>query len=97
MYGRASKKHRRALVNYDISTQKYEIIGAMDHQTRYRYIGQINTSFTPGAPIDSRELFAGREKQVDRVISIIFQKGSHPVLFGERGVGKTSLTNTIFD
>jgi Cdc6-like AAA superfamily ATPase len=70
---------------------------AMDHRTRYRYIGQINTSFTPGAPIDSRDLFAGREKQVDKVISTIFQKGSHPVLFGERGVGKTSLTNTIFD
>ncbi len=69
----------------------------MDHQTRIRYIAQINTWFTPNSPIDSRDLFAGRERQVDSVISTIFQKGSHAVLFGERGVGKTSLAITIFD
>lgn len=69
----------------------------MDHRTRIRFVAQINQSFTPGAPIDSRDLFAGREKQVQKVIGTIFQKGSHPVLFGERGVGKTSLANTIFD
>ncbi len=34
---------------------------------------------------------------MDKVIGTIFQKGAHAVLFGERGVGKTSLTNTIFD
>lgn len=69
----------------------------MDHQTRIRYIALINTSFTPNQPIDSRELFAGRERQVDKVVSTIFQRGAHAVLFGERGVGKTSLTNTIND
>lgn len=69
----------------------------MNHETRIRYIAQINTWFTPNQPIDSRDLFAGREKQVDKVISTIFQRGAHAVLFGERGVGKTSLTNTISD
>jgi Cdc6-like AAA superfamily ATPase len=69
----------------------------MDHKTRIRYLANINTYFTPGAPINSRDLFAGRERQVDQVISTIFQRGTHAVLFGERGVGKTSLANTIFD
>lgn len=69
----------------------------MDEQTRYRYIGQINGAFTPNTPIDARSLFAGRKKQVEKLISAIFQKGSHAVLFGERGVGKTSLARTIFD
>ncbi|MGA3370713.1 MAG: ATP-binding protein [Terracidiphilus sp.] len=57
----------------------------------------INRAFTPGAPIDSRDLFAGRRTQVDKLLNVIFQRGTHAVLFGERGVGKTSLANTIFD
>ena len=69
----------------------------MEERTKYRYIAEINSTFTPGSAIDSRDLFAGRTKQVEKVISTIFQKGSHAILFGERGVGKTSLANTLFD
>src|SRR5690349_14358500 len=69
----------------------------MDERAKYRYLAEINSTFTPGSPIDSRDLFAGRTKQVEKVISTIFQKGSHAILFGERGVGKTSLANTLFD
>src|SRR5581483_3978492 len=71
--------------------------GRMDDVVRYTYILEINKAFTPGAPIDSRDLFAGRKKQRDKVIGTIFQKGQHAILFGERGVGKTSLANTLFD
>lgn len=60
-------------------------------------MAQINSAFTPNTPIDSRSLFAGRKKQVANLINAIFQKGSHAVLFGERGVGKSSLARTIFD
>jgi GTPase SAR1 family protein len=69
----------------------------MDEQKRYSYMADVNLAFTPGSPIDSRDLFAGRKQQVDKVISTIFQKGAHAILFGERGVGKTSLANTLFD
>ncbi len=69
----------------------------MTEQAKYRLIGQINQAFTPNTPIDSRSLFAGRKKQVESLISVIFQKGSHATLFGERGVGKSSLARTIFD
>ena len=68
----------------------------LDEQ-KYQFYAAINVAFTPGAPINSRDLFAGRTKQVDRVIITIFQRGQHVVLFGERGVGKTSLANTLFD
>src|SRR5271157_4360655 len=64
---------------------------------RIRLQMAINRAFTPGAPIDNRDLFAGRRTQVDKLLNVIFQKGTHAVLFGERGVGKTSLANTIFD
>jgi Cdc6-like AAA superfamily ATPase len=58
---------------------------------------RINASFTPSAPIDSADLFAGRKRQVDRVMGVVFQRGQHAIIFGERGVGKTSLSNIIFD
>jgi len=57
----------------------------------------INETFTPSAPIRSRDLFAGRNTQLNKVMNTIFQPGQHAVLYGDRGVGKTSLANTIFD
>ena len=57
----------------------------------------INGAFTPSAPINNADVFAGRSKQIDRVIQAIFQRGQHAIIFGERGVGKTSLANIIFD
>lgn len=69
----------------------------MDDDTRIQYYASINAAFTPEAPINSRDLFAGRKRERDKVINTIFRRGAHVVLFGERGVGKTSLANTIFD
>jgi hypothetical protein len=51
--------------------------------------------FTPAAPIDDRTLFAGRTKQVRQIIDAINQKGQHAIIFGDRGVGKTSLSNVL--
>lgn len=59
---------------------------------RYLKAAQV---FTPSAPIDSQELFAGRLEQISQVISAVSQKGQHVILYGERGVGKTSLANVI--
>lgn len=53
--------------------------------------------FTPGAPINERELFAGRMSQIGQIINAISQRGYHAVLYGERGVGKTSLSNVLHD
>jgi MoxR-like ATPase len=51
--------------------------------------------FTPGAPINDRELFAGRIEQIRQILSAVSQRGYHAILFGERGVGKTSLSNVL--
>lgn len=69
----------------------------MEDDRRYLLIAKISQAFTPGAPIDSKDLFAGRKRQREKLISTIFQKGEHAILYGERGVGKTSLANTLFD
>jgi Cdc6-like AAA superfamily ATPase len=69
----------------------------MDEMRKYKLLGQILEAFTPGSPIDHKDVFAGRKRQREKLISTIFQKGEHAILFGERGVGKTSLANIMFD
>jgi Cdc6-like AAA superfamily ATPase len=58
---------------------------------------EIGRTFTPSAPIDGPTLFAGRKTQTEKLMNAVFQKGQHAILFGERGVGKTSLTNVLKD
>lgn len=56
----------------------------------------LGTVFKPTAPINREDLFAGRQSQIRDVVDAINQQGQHAVLYGERGVGKTSLANMIF-
>jgi len=51
--------------------------------------------FTPTTPVPERDLFSGRRDQIRRVTDVIFQRGQHAVIFGDRGVGKTSLANVL--
>jgi Cdc6-like AAA superfamily ATPase len=51
--------------------------------------------FSPSAPIDERSLFAGRRDEIRQVIDAINQKGRHAIIYGDRGVGKTSLANVL--
>ncbi|MBB3909529.1 nSTAND1 domain-containing NTPase [Sphingomonas desiccabilis] len=53
------------------------------------------STFTPGTPVNDRDLFAGRLDQLSKVSDAVMQLGYHAVLFGDRGVGKTSLSNVI--
>jgi len=69
----------------------------MTDEERFKFVQQIHDAFTPTAPIQSRDLFAGRRVQVDKVVRAVLQRGEHAILYGERGVGKTSLVNTLFD
>jgi Cdc6-like AAA superfamily ATPase len=56
---------------------------------------EITTLFD-GAPIDEEDLFAGRAHEVRRIIGAVLSRSKHVVLFGEKGVGKTSLTNIFW-
>lgn len=51
----------------------------------------LDTSFRPAAPIRTQELFAGRGRQLVAINDLCQDPGRHGVIFGERGVGKTSL------
>lgn len=53
----------------------------------------IRQVFTPHQPIRSVDLFFGRQKEVQKIIEQINTPGQHCLLYGDRGVGKTSLAN----
>ena len=57
---------------------------------------KLSTVFKPSTPINRQDLFRGRQPQIREIIDAIHQQGQHAVLYGERGVGKTSLANMIF-
>jgi len=54
-------------------------------------------AFSPTAPVDEETLFAGRRQQVQQLIRVIYERGRHAIIYGERGVGKTSLVNVLRD
>lgn len=56
---------------------------------------QVSAAFTPAAPVNDTELFADRPDQVFDCMDALFQQGLHVALYGERGVGKTSLANVL--
>ena len=54
---------------------------------------ELATVFNPSGPVGQLDLFEGRRSEVVRVLSAVSQRGQHVILFGERGVGKTSLAS----
>ena len=55
----------------------------------------LNSVFTPSAPVENKDIFFGRSQQIRKCMEAASQKGRHIVLYGERGVGKTSFANIM--
>ncbi|MSU79504.1 MAG: AAA family ATPase [Gemmataceae bacterium] len=51
--------------------------------------------FRPASPLDSRDLFSGRTEQIVRTGQAVHTIGQHAIIFGQRGVGKSSLANIL--
>jgi len=58
-------------------------------------LASVGNAFTPGAPIGRYTVFAGRLEQIMEIVTATRNPGQHVVLYGERGVGKTSLANVL--
>lgn len=56
---------------------------------------EITEAFSPGAPVQERDLFSGRASQITSLEDAVNQRGRHAIVYGERGVGKTSLANVL--
>jgi Cdc6-like AAA superfamily ATPase len=57
----------------------------------------LATIYTPAQPIDDPQLFSGRTELREELEIDLTTSGAHVVLYGERGVGKTSLWNVILN
>lgn len=55
----------------------------------------LGSTFSPHQPINERELFVGRVELIAKVIDATYQAGKHIALFGDRGIGKSSLANSL--
>jgi AAA ATPase domain len=70
---------------------------AWSPEERGRRLIELEAAFRPSAPVDNEDLFSGRVRQLADVQEAIGALGEHAVIFGERGVGKTSLAATCAD
>jgi hypothetical protein len=68
--------------------------GLLIHQTAAR-VARARKVFNPHQPVADQKFFSGRVEQLDKTIAAIRTPGKHPIVFGVRGVGKTSLANII--
>lgn len=73
----ARRRHRPALTDEDWASLRNEIAEV----------------FTPGAPINEYALFAGRADQIRALQDTALERGRHALIYGERGVGKTSIAS----
>lgn len=60
-------------------------------------LGLMNEAFQPSAPIHTKELLAGRQEQLFDLLEMSQTAGAHAAIFGERGVGKTSVAAVFED
>ena len=56
---------------------------------------EAQQTFSPSTPLDETDLFAGRRAQLQKVMGATAERGKHVIIFGERGVGKTSLAKLL--
>jgi Cdc6-like AAA superfamily ATPase len=64
---------------------------------RYKLRATVLTTFTPGRPVKHLDLLAGRHAQINKVFDAVLSPGQHAAIYGDRGVGKSSLANLIYD
>ena len=55
----------------------------------------MRDAFTPSQPVTRREMFAGRRELLEDLIVAIEDQRLHFVLYGDRGIGKTSILRIL--
>jgi Cdc6-like AAA superfamily ATPase len=56
---------------------------------------KLRNAYTPSQPVTDRRMFAGRTKVMAALIRSIEDQRLHTVVYGERGIGKTSLLHVL--
>jgi MoxR-like ATPase len=66
-------------------------IGALNQDA---FVRILQEHLRPSSPIESFEHLYGRERQLEQIKQAMFSPGRHVFIYGDRGVGKTSLART---
>ncbi|MDP2714568.1 hypothetical protein [Rheinheimera sp.] len=56
---------------------------------------KIREIFTPFSPVNQKELLSGRNVEISSILASINTPGQHALIYGARGIGKSSLANII--
>ncbi len=56
---------------------------------------RLSQTFSPATAVNRKDFFHGRHAIMRRLIDAANQAGQHAIIYGERGVGKTSLANVL--
>ncbi len=70
----------------------------LDPRTADRFAlvrSKLRGAYTPAQPVTDRKMFAGRTKVMTALIRSIEDQRLHTVIYGERGIGKTSLLQVL--
>lgn len=70
---------------------------ALKENEKTKYRARLSGAFRPGAPVDTQDFLAGRIDQLTDIVNTTWQPGRHVILFGERGVGKTSVAKVVVE
>lgn len=63
--------------------------------TKAEFLKRLHSVLTPSSPVDSIEFLFGRIKERDNIEEALYAKGRHCFIYGDRGVGKSSLAYTV--
>lgn len=69
---------------------------SLQDRAYFDYLARCEQAFKPHAPIELPDFFAGRTRHIERLEGEISAPGRHVAIFGERGVGKTSLAQLAY-
>lgn len=67
----------------------------IDHLTEVEFAEVLHRYVSPTSPIQSEEHLFGRKHQIDLVQQALYAPGRSVFIYGDRGVGKTSLAQTV--
>jgi Cdc6-like AAA superfamily ATPase len=80
-----------------IHMSAYPALDALFGLDREKAISEsgVRDVFTPHQPIDEFDLLVGRSREVQKMVATLNTPGQHVLVYGQRGVGKSSLANVV--
>ena len=81
-----------AIIGLGFNSTKVKL---MESNHKKIQLAKLNRAFTPSAPVTAVDFFIKRLGEINAITETMNEPGQHAVLYGERGVGKTSLANFI--